>query len=253
MELKIQDLRVDIGKHEIVKGVTIDVSNGEFAVLLGPNGSGKSTLLKAVYRVLSPRSGSILLDRKDSSRLSNRSFAQRVAVLSQFSKIAFEFTVFEIVLMGRTPHLNMLESEHNEDRQIAEEALRKVGMLEFKDRRFSTLSGGEQQRVLLARCITQQPQLLILDEPTNHLDIRYQLQVLKTVRELGISCLCALHDLNLAAQFADSIYMMSNGRIIISGTPRDVLNPKTIKDVYGVNSEIIHTKPEGQFVINYMI
>ena len=251
MRLDIENLHVGIGKKEIVKGVSLSVPEKQFVVLLGPNGSGKSTLLKAVYRALPHQQGSVRIDGEDAAAISGKAFAQRVAVLSQFSNIAFDFSVREVVLMGRTPHKGLLSQESREDIRLAEEALEMVGMLPLAERSFNTLSGGEKQRVLLARAITQQPELLILDEPTNHLDIHYQLKILTLVKSLGLSCLAALHDLNLAAQFADQIYLLQDGRLVCGGAPSEVLTPATIRQVYQVDSRILHHPDTDSMVIAY--
>lgn len=253
MELSVKELCVNIDKKQIVKNVSLSVPEGKFVVLLGPNGSGKSTLLKSIYRTLPYQSGSVYLDQKNCKEISYRDFAAQVAVVSQFSNIAFDFSVEEIVMMGRAPHLGVMGKEGKEDISIVKEALEAVGMGEYAKRAFASLSGGEKQRVLLARAIAQKPQLMILDEPTNHLDIRYQLQVLAIVKKMGISCIAALHDLNLASQFGDLIYLLCDGKIVASGTPEEVLNPATIREVYHVDSSIVSMEDTGQMVISYHV
>ena len=253
MELRIENLFVSINKKEIVKGVSLTVPKNKLVVLLGPNGSGKSTLLKSVYRTIPYQAGEIYLDGKNCKEINYRDFAAHVAVVSQFSDIAFDFSVEEIVMMGRTPHLGVMGRESEEDKAIVEEALELVGMSEFAKREFANLSGGEKQRVLLARAIAQKPKLMILDEPTNHLDIRYQLQVLAIVKKMGISCIAALHDLNLATQFGDEIYLLSEGKIVTSGTPEIVLNPEMIRKVYQVESSVLTMKDTGHMVISYHV
>ena len=253
MELSVKELCVNIDKKQIVKNVSLSVPEGKFVVLLGPNGSGKSTLLKSIYRTLPYQSGSVYLDQKNCKEISYRDFAAQVAVVSQFSNIAFDFSVEEIVMMGRAPHLGVMGKEGKEDISIVKEALEAVGMGEYAKRAFASLSGGEKQRVLLARAIAQKPQLMILDDPTNHLDIRYQLQVLAIVKKMGISCIAALHDLNLASQFGDLIYLLCDGKIVASGTPEEVLNPATIREVYHVDSSIVSMEDTGQMVISYHV
>ncbi len=251
MELVVKNICVDIDKKPIVKNVSLHVKEGQFAVLLGPNGSGKSTLLKSIYRTMPYKSGTVLIDNKNTKEIGYKEFAANVAVVSQFSNIAFEFSVEEIVLMGRTPHIGLMGKETAEDIKIVADALEMVGMSRFAHRSFATLSGGEKQRVLLARALAQKPELLILDEPTNHLDIRYQLQVLSVVKKTGISCLAALHDLNLSAQYADYIYLLKSGEIVAEGVPEAVLNKDTIRNVYGVESSILKSENDGSLVISY--
>ncbi len=253
MELVVKNICVDIDKKPIVKNVSLHVKEGQFAVLLGPNGSGKSTLLKSIYRTMPYKSGTVLIDNKNTKEIGYKEFAANVAVVSQFSNIAFEFSVEEIVLMGRTPHIGLMGKETAEDIKIVADALEMVGMSRFAHRSFATLSGGEKQRVLLARALAQKPELLILDEPTNHLDIRYQLQVLSVVKKTGISCLAALHDLNLSAQYADYIYLLKSGEIVAEGVPEAVLNKDTIRNVYGVESSILKSENDGSLVISYHV
>ena len=162
-----------------------------------------------------------------------------MAVLSQHNNYNFDFTVKDIVLMGRSPHKKFMERDNEEDYDIVNEALKKVDMFEFKDRSFQSLSGGEQQRVILARALAQQPKCLILDEPTNHLDIKYQLQLMRIVKGLGIEVIAAIHDLNIAAMYCDKIYVLKDGEIIKYGKPKDVLTKEIIKDVYEVDAEVI--------------
>lgn len=253
MELVVKNICVDIDKKPIVKNVSLHVKEGQFAVLLGPNGSGKSTLLKSIYRTMPYKSGTVLIDNKNTKEIGYKEFAANVAVVSQFSNIAFEFSVEEIVLMGRTPHIGLMGKETAEDIKIVADALEMVGMSRFAHRSFATLSGGEKQRVLLARALAQKPELLILDEPTNHLDIHYQLQVLSVVKKTGISCLAALHDLNLSAQYADYIYLLKSGEIVAEGVPEAVLNKDTIRNVYGVESSIFKSENDGSLVISYHV
>ena len=200
------------------------------------NGSGKSTLLRCIYRVLRPHAGVIALDGDDVWKLAPRATAQRTAVVVQEPPSDFDFAVRDMVMMGRSPHLGLLERSTETDDRIVEEALERVGAAAFADRGFLTLSGGEKQRVLVARALAQQTSLLVLDEPTNHLDILHQLEVLELVRDLGVATLAALHDLNLAAAYCDRIYVLSAGEVVASGTPEEVLTPALVGRVFGVGA-----------------
>ncbi len=239
MNIKSENINVTLEKNNILKGINIEVDNKEVVGIIGPNGSGKSTLLKCIYRVLKPNDGAILLDNVDIKEMSVKESSKRLAVLSQHNNYNFDFTVKDIVLMGRSPHKKFMERDNEEDYDIVNEALKKVDMLEFKDRSFQSLSGGEQQRVILARALAQQPKCLILDEPTNHLDIKYQLQLMRIVKGLGIEVIAAIHDLNIAAMYCDKIYVLKDGEIIKYGKPKDVLTKEIIKDVYEVDAEVI--------------
>lgn len=251
MDLKVKDLCVSLGEKEIVKKVSLTTNANSFVALLGPNGSGKSTLLRSIYRVLKPSGGIILFDGKDSAQISNKKLAKDMAVVAQFNNLNFDFSVREIVMMGRTPHLNMLQSESLKDLEIVNTALEKVGMRHYGDRSYASLSGGEKQRIMLARAIAQEPKLLILDEPTNHLDVRYQLQILSIVKDLGINVLAALHDLTLASQFCDYLYLLKDGEIDSQGKPDDVLTKETIKRVYDIDCEILKSPNTNGVLISY--
>lgn len=239
MNIKAENINITLEKNNILKDINIEVDNKEVVGIIGPNGSGKSTLLKCIYRVLKPNDGAILLDNVDIKDMSVKESSKRLAVLSQHNNYNFDFTVKDIVLMGRSPHKKFMERDNKEDYDIVNEALKKVDMFELKDRSFQSLSGGEQQRVILARALAQQPQCLILDEPTNHLDIKYQLQLMRIVKGLGIEVIAAIHDLNIAAMYCDKIYVLKDGEIIKNGKPKDVLTQELIKDVYEVDSEVI--------------
>ena len=239
MNIKAENINITLEKNNILKDINIEVDNKEVVGIIGPNGSGKSTLLKCIYRVLKPNDGAILLDNVDIKDMSVKESSKRLAVLSQHNNYNFDFTVKDIVLMGRSPHKRFMERDNKEDYDIVNDALKKVDMFELKDRSFQSLSGGEQQRVILARALAQQPKCLILDEPTNHLDIKYQLQLMRIVKGLGIEVIAAIHDLNIAAMYCDKIYVLKDGEIIKNGKPKDVLTQELIKDVYEVDSEVI--------------
>lgn len=252
MRLDVENIVWGADGRKILRGVSLEVGSGEVVGLIGPNGSGKTSLLRCVYKVLEPQAGLISLGEEDVLRSSVRRMARRTAVVPQETPGEFDFAVREIAAMGRSPHKGLFERETAEDRKIVDESLSRVGMLPFAERQFSTLSGGEKQKVLVARALAQKARLLVLDEPTNHLDVGHQLEVLGLVRGLGVSALAALHDLNLAALFCDRIYVLSGGEVFASGTPDEVLRPELIETVYGVASEVrIHPatgKPHVAFL-----
>lgn len=242
MQIRAEDLKMNIGGTEILKGVSIGVGDGGFIGVIGPNGSGKSTLLKCIYRVLNPTKGEVSLNGKPLHTYSFKESAREMAVVAQHNYYNFEFSVRDVVLMGRSPHKRAMERDNAEDFKIVDEALEKVGMLPFKDRSFSTLSGGEQQRVILARALAQKTNCLILDEPTNHLDIKYQLQLMDIVKELNLTVISAVHDLNIATMYCDKIFVVKDGNIVAFGSPADVLTKEFIKEIYEVDAELLTDK-----------
>ena len=240
MNICATDIKMEIGNNQILKGVSIDSKSREFIGIIGPNGSGKSTLLKCIYRTFKPNNGCIMLGEEDISKMSVKESAKKLAVVAQHNYYNFDFSVGEVVLMGRSPHKKSLEPDNSEDYDIVNESLEKVGMLGFKNRSFSTLSGGEQQRVILARALAQQTPCLILDEPTNHLDIKYQLSLLNIVKSLNLTIISAIHDLIIASMYCDRLFVMKNGRIVGMGTPQEVLTKEFIKEIYDIDVEIVY-------------
>lgn len=238
MRLHIEDVSWSVDEHKIVSQMNLDASSGEFVGIVGPNGSGKSTLLRCIYRVLRPDAGFIALNDENVWQVSAKEAARRTAVVIQEMPTEFDFTVHDIVTMGRTPHKGMFDTDSEEDLQIIDEALARVEMSDFAERNFNTLSGGEKQRVLIARALAQQTQFMVLDEPTNHLDVRFQLEILELVKGLKVTTIAAIHDLNLAATYCDRIYIVKDGKIFASGLPTEVLQPEVIRSAFGVGSMI---------------
>lgn len=238
MELKVKDLGIMIGQESIVKSISFQTQKKQFVGGIGANGCGKSTMLKGIYKGIKPQAGSVFLDDLDLLSVSEKKVAQKLGVVNQFNELNFDLSVFQMVLLGRTPHKKLLESDTQEDIDIVMNALAKTNLTSYSDRSFLSLSGGEKQRVILARTIAQQPNYMILDEPTNHLDIRYQLEILNCVKNLGIGVLAALHDLELAAHYCDYIYAMKAGEIIAEGTPKALFTAELIEEIYGVKCTI---------------
>lgn len=238
MEILAKNIKKSIGNKEILQQINLDVKNKEFLGIIGPNGSGKSTFLKCVYRILRPSSGEIFFNGKNIDELSFRQTALDLAVVAQHNFYSFDFNVLDVVLMGRSPHKKILERDNKKDYDIAYKSLEIVGLKDFAERSFTTLSGGEQQRVILARALTQETESLILDEPTNHLDIKYQLQIMDIVKSLNLTVIAAIHDLNIAAMYCDRLVALKDGQIVGAGKPKDLLTEKFIKDLYEVDTKI---------------
>ena len=235
--LQISDLAWSpSGDQALLAGIELAVGDGQLVGLLGPNGSGKTSLLRCAYRFQRPDQGSVELDGEALWSRSPRWCAQRVAVVLQEFPQDFGLTVAEVAAMGRTPHKGLFDGDDQADLALVEQALARVGLTEHKRQAFAHLSGGEKQRVLLARALVQQPTLLILDEPTNHLDPRYQLELLQLIKTLGLATLASFHDLNLAAAFCDRLYVLDHGRVVASGTPAEVLTEALLAEVYGVQA-----------------
>ena len=251
MEFTSQNVSMTIGDKSIIDDISLRVRGTSFVGLLGPNGSGKSTFLKCVYKAIVPDHGGVFLDEMDLLASSSRDMARRLAVVSQFQELSFDLSVRQMVLMGRTPFKRLLDGDSPEDMALAEKALADVGLAGFEDRSYATLSGGEKQRVVLARAIAQTPSFLVLDEPTNHLDIKYQLKILSTVKSLGIGVLAAMHDLGLSALFCDYVYLLKEGRIVAEGTPEEVLTSETIRDVYDVGCRVRKDPDTGRLMFLY--
>ncbi|MFD8565537.1 ABC transporter ATP-binding protein [Streptomyces sp. NPDC057694] len=238
MRLGVESVSVEVAGARLVDEVTLDAPSGTFVGLIGPNGSGKSTLLRCVYRARRPDAGVVRVEGDDVHRMTPRAAARLLAALPQESAADFDFTVTEVVAMGRLPHRGRTAAR---DREICERSLERTGAAHLAARSFQSLSGGEKQRVLIARALTQEPRVLVLDEPTNHLDIAHQLDVLRRVRASGPTVLAALHDLNLAAAHCDLLHVLHTGRVVASGPPDEVLSPALLAEVFGVRAHrVLH-------------
>ena len=251
-KVKVKNLRFNIDKKEILKDITLEVPKGSFVGVIGPNGSGKSTLLKNIYRLYKPSSGHIYIDNKDLSKMKDKECAREIAVLAQESTSQFDFTVEQIVKMGRYPYKSIFEDYSKKDIQLVKDMLKKVGLEKYTKRSFSNLSGGEKQRTLIARALVQDADFLILDEPTNHLDIGYQIQLMDLVKSLEITTLSAIHDMNIAAMYCDYLIVMKDGQIQDFGTVKEVINEKMLKDVFGVNAYVGVNPINNKLQVSFM-
>lgn len=250
MLISASNIDVTLGSAQILNSISINAQDKKFIGVIGPNGSGKSTFLKCVYRVLKPNGGIITLGNEHLDKMSVKESAKRMSVVAQHNFYNFDFSVEEVVLLGRSPHKKSMERDNADDFKIVDESLEIVGMSDFKERSFSTLSGGEQQRIILARALAQKAQCLVLDEPTNHLDVKYQLQLLDIVKGLDLTVVCAIHDLNIASMYCDYIYVLDRGIVVAEGEPDSVLTKDLIKQVYEVDVNI-YTDEQGVAHILY--
>lgn len=237
MELVLDSIRAGYAGRDVLRGVTLGARAGELLALIGPNGAGKTTLLRVISGVLRPRSGSVRFDGRDLAHLTARERARLIAAAPQGVQLPPGFSVAETVLIGRHPHMPAFGAERRQDFAAARAAMARTGVWSLAGRRVEALSGGEQQRVLIARALAQEPRVLLLDEAIAHLDLRYQAQVLNLARQLahdGLLTIATLHDLNLAALFADRLALLNNGEVVAIGAPADVLQSELLSQVYGV-------------------
>ncbi|WP_405574624.1 ABC transporter ATP-binding protein [Streptomyces sp. NBC_01167] len=239
MDLTLDGLSVVTDGRRLVRDLTLRVDSGRVVGLVGPNGSGKSTALRCVYRALRPSTGTVWVGEDDLSRLAMRRSAQTVAAMTQDGAVDLDFTVEELVALGRTPHLQGNQALGRRERELCERAMDRLDIRHLARRGVLTLSGGERQRVLLARALVQEPKILVLDEPTNHLDVRHQVELLSLLRSSGLTVLIVLHDLNLAAATCDRIGVLSDGRLVTAGSPAQVLTPELVDEVFGVEATVV--------------
>lgn len=248
--LNVENIVYNAGKTQILNGVSIHVSEGEFVGVLGPNGSGKSTLIKNICKLAHPTGGSVMLCGKDLLTMKNRDMARLLSVVSQEHEGSFDFTVGEVVTMGRYAHKKMTETLGEDDKKACDDALKLVGLSHLYDRSYLSLSGGEKQRVLMARAFAQDTPMMILDEPTNHLDIGSQIKTLKLLKNSGKTILAALHDLSVAARFCDRIYIMQKGSIVADGNPDSVLSAELVKNLYDIDVSLF--RHDEQLFVQYL-
>lgn len=250
-KIVVNNLNYRVNDKNILQSVSIKVKDGQFVGILGPNGSGKTTLLKHIYRVLPVNSNVIFVNGIDITEISIRQSSKFMTVMRQENTSVFDYTNLEMVLMGRSPHKKIYETANCKDLDIALSSLKYVGMFDYKDRLFNTLSGGEKQRVLMARSLAQETDIFILDEPTNHLDVYYQWNLMKLIKRLNKTVLAVFHDLSIALEYCDYIYVLNDGKNIIEGEAVEVLSKEILRDVFRVDGEIITTSNSNKRVVIY--
>ena len=235
MKLKVKNVEFGYNSTLVLEGVSMDLDSSEIIGIVGPNGAGKSTLIRCIDRILTPGGGTILLDENDISNMTRMEIAKRMGYVPQTTTRVFPATVFDTVLMGRRPHLGWKSSDADVDKVL--EILELLGIMEFAMRDFNEISGGQQQKVLIARALAQEADILLLDEPTSNLDIRHQLEVMEIMTNIvhrkKISAVMAIHDLNLATRYTTRILMLNGGRIFAVGDPESVLTAENIRRAYG--------------------
>jgi iron complex transport system ATP-binding protein len=243
LKLTINKLSFNYNGSSVLREVELALDVGQVLSVVGPNGSGKSTLLKCINRILKTQRNTVLIDGKDINTFDIKELSKIMGYVPQSSTSTFPFTVFDVVLMGRKPYIQWSLSER--DNEIVAEILDFLGIGELAMRHYNELSGGEQQKVVIARALAQQPQILLLDEPTSSLDIKHQLEILNVLRSLTQSkersVIVTMHDLNLASRFSDSMVMLKEGRIFASGTPESVLTEVNVTTVYGVDCKVTNS------------
>ncbi|MDR2940254.1 MAG: ABC transporter ATP-binding protein [Clostridiales bacterium] len=254
--IRAENLSFKYNGGEVLKNINISFKPGAVTGIIGPNGCGKTTLLKNISKQLSISEKTVFVEGVDIKKMGSLEIAKKIALVNQNNYIAFEFTAIDVVLMGRFAHLKRFQRESREDVAIAYECMRKTNTFEFKDKLVRELSGGELQRVMIARALCQKADIILLDEPVSQLDIHHQMEIMHIIKEAsineGLSVIMVLHDLNLAAQYSDEIILMKNGGVFKKGPPAEVINKPNIEHVYSVRPEIIKNPVTGRpFIIYY--
>ena len=251
--LSVRELRAGYGSHQVLRGVTLDCAAGELLAVVGPNGCGKTTLLRAISGIIPIRGGDVSIAGEGLPGLRPAALARLVAVVPQNAAMPARYTAFQIAMLGRTPHLRLLQSEGARDAAIVREAMERTHCWDLRDRYVDELSGGERQRVVIARALAQQPRLLLLDEPTSHLDIAHQVEVFALIRELcherGIAAVAVVHDLTLAATYADRVAVMDRGAVRACGDPAEIVDAPLIEAVYGVRVRVVRHPSSGRPIV----
>ena len=248
--IKIDNVSFEVPNKKILDNVSLKVLEKKRVGIIGPNGSGKTTLLKHVYRALPVNKKTIYINNKALEDYTYKESAKALTVVKQENSSDFDFTVKDIVLLGRAPYRKYFEEYTHEDIEIAEKALKSIGMVEFSNQSFNQLSGGEKQRVLIARSLCQQADIFILDEPTNHLDVYYQWSLIKMIKDLDATVLGVFHEFNLASWFCDYIYVLDKGHVAYEGSPKQVFTKEIIREIFKVDAEIVLKNENVQILFN---
>ena len=251
-KLEIQNLSLNYGSRSVIKDMNFELLPGELLGLVGPNGCGKTSIIKALSRVFAPTAGKILLNGRELRSIHRNEVARVIGVVPQNPYLPETFTVSEVVILGRNPHLGLFSGENAHDIDIVAQAMDKTGITHLAKRRVGELSGGERQRVTIARVLAQEPQVILLDEPTANLDIAQQLEILGLIngmcREKNIAVLIAIHDLNVAAQYCTRIIMLKNGKVFVEGVPAEVITAENVREVFEAETTI-YPHPENNLPI----
>ncbi len=252
MSLEVNKLDYDIGGQQILNDISLKVKDGEFVGLIGPNGCGKSTLLKNIYRTYRPQKKTIYIDGQDILDFSFKKMAGQMSVMAQENVVEFDLEVSDMVMFGRYAHKKFLQGDTAEDKELCQRYLKEVGMEGYEHRSYLSLSGGEKQRVLLARVLMQDSRYIVLDEPTNHLDISFQYQILDVLKKQGTTVFSSIHDLNLAAIYCDRILILYKGHVVAEGTPPQVLTPENIEKYFHIKAHVTTNPHTGKLQIYYI-
>lgn len=250
--MKVKDLSFSYGKNRVLDGVSFEIREGKITTIMGANGCGKSTLFSLMTKNLYSKNGNIYLKGKNVQNLNLKEFAQKVAIVQQYNTASDDITVEQLVSFGRTPHKKMMQAATAEDEEKVEWAMEVTNLTPYRNREVSRLSGGQRQRVWIAMALAQGTKTLFLDEPTTYLDIRYQIEILQLVqrlnREFDITIIMVLHDINQAIAYSDQVIGLKDGKVLIEGTPQDVITKESIRELYGIELEV--TEVEGhKFVL----
>lgn len=244
--LEIKDLEFGYNENLVIKGVSFNIEKGKFISIIGPNGSGKSTLLKTINHLYNPTKGSILVDGININDMKKRDLAKKIALVPQDTVVDYDFTVEEIVLMGRHPYKSRFQKEDEGDYTVINESLEMTNTLKLKKRLITEISGGERQRVIIAKALAQKPSIILLDEPTSHLDINHQMDILNLLKRLnkehGTTIILVIHDINLAARYSDEIILIDKGKISDMGKPEDIITSDNIENIYNLKVAIEKNK-----------